>query len=115
LAYANLGGLLMSSGISYDSDAGRQIAGTLTAILTGVSYATSAEMAGLLGVFPGFKKNREAVVRVIRNPRPAAHGERSGYEKIATAPVPLDHKICAAVGGDLPRLADHAKRAWDRA
>ncbi|HMD63405.1 MAG TPA: vitamin B12-dependent ribonucleotide reductase, partial [Stellaceae bacterium] len=57
LGYANLGGLLMSSGISYDSDAGRQIAGALTAILSGVSYATSAEMAGALGAFPGFKKN----------------------------------------------------------
>src|SRR4029077_2464840 len=54
LGYANLGGLLMSSGIAYDSDAGRQIGGTLTAVLTGVSYATSAEMAGLLGAFPGF-------------------------------------------------------------
>ncbi len=56
LGYANLGGLLMSTGLSYDLDAGRQIAGSLTAILTGVSYATSAEMAGLLGAFPGYKK-----------------------------------------------------------
>src|SRR2546430_14283903 len=115
LGYANLGGLLMSSGLSYDSDAGRQIAGALTAIMTGVSYATSAEMAGLLGAFPGYKKNREHMLRVIRNHRRAAHGERSGYEKVATPPVPLDHKICTAVGGDLPRLAEHAKRAWDRA
>src|SRR4029077_15131188 len=81
LGYANLGGLLMSSGLSYDSDAGRQIAGALTAILTGVSYATSAEMAGLLGAFPGYKKNREHMLRVIRNHRRAAHGERTGYEK----------------------------------
>src|SRR5207245_9429962 len=53
LGYANLGGLLMSSGLPYDSDAGRQIAGALTAILTGVRYATSAELAGPLGAFPG--------------------------------------------------------------
>src|SRR5207302_317888 len=59
LGYANVGGLLMSSGIPYDSDAGRQICGTLTAIMTGVSYATSAEMAKQLGAFPGHKKNRE--------------------------------------------------------
>src|SRR5215470_475111 len=65
LGYANLGGLLMSSGLSYDSDAGRQIAGALTAIMTGVSYATSAEMAGLRGAFPGYKKNREHMLRVI--------------------------------------------------
>jgi ribonucleoside-diphosphate reductase alpha chain len=110
LGYANLGGLLMSSGIPYDSDAGRQIAGSLTAILTGVAYATSAEMAKELGPFPGFKKNREHMLRVIRNHRRAAHGERSGYEKVATPPVPLDHKACPD-----PRLTEHAKRAWDRA
>lgn len=51
LGYANIGGLLMSSGIPYDSDEGRAIAGALTAIMTGVSYATSAEMAGELGPF----------------------------------------------------------------
>src|SRR5205807_3649765 len=115
LGYANLGGLLMSSGIPYDSDAGRQIGGTLTAILTGVSYATSAEMAGELGAFPGYKKNREPMLRVIRNHRRAAHGERSGYEKVATPPVPLDHKVCESLTGNLPQLAEHAQLAWDRA
>jgi ribonucleoside-diphosphate reductase alpha chain len=110
LGYANLGGLLMSSGLSYDSDAGRQIAGALTAIMTGVAYATSAEMAGLLGAFPGYKKNREHMLRVIRNHRRAAHGERTGYDKVATPPVPLDHKACPD-----PRMIEHAERAWDRA
>src|SRR3984893_12927507 len=80
LGYAHVGGLLMSSGICYDSDAGRQIGGSLAAIMTGVSYATSAEMAALFGPFPGFKKNREAMLRVIRNHRRAAHGEKTGYE-----------------------------------
>src|SRR5262249_26067130 len=84
LGYANVGRLLMSSGISYDSDAGRSLTGALTAIMTGISYATSAEMSGLLGPFPGFKKNREAMLRVMRNHRRAAHGERTGYEKMAT-------------------------------
>ncbi|MFL6798482.1 MAG: vitamin B12-dependent ribonucleotide reductase [Xanthobacteraceae bacterium] len=110
LGYANLGGLLMSSGLSYDSDAGRQIAGALTAILTGVSYATSAEMAQQLGAFPGYRKNREHMLRVMRNHRRAAHGERTGYEKVATPPVPLDHKACPDA-----RLGQHATRAWDRA
>src|SRR5436190_3766937 len=110
LGYANLGGLLMSSGLSYDSDAGRQIAGALTAIMTGVSYATSAEMAALLGPFPGYKKNREHMLRVMRNHRRAAHGERTGYEKVATPPVPLDHKSSPD-----RRLTEHAQRAWDRA
>ena len=76
---------LMSSGIGYDSDAGRAIGGALTAIMTGISYATSAEMAKELGPFPGYKKNREHMLRVIRNHRRAAYGEKTGYEKLATA------------------------------
>src|SRR5215211_4766790 len=115
LGYANVGGLLMSSGIPYDSDAGRQICGTLSAIMTGICYATSAEMAKELGPFPGYKKNREPMLRVIRNHRRAAHGERSGYEKVATPPVPLDHKLCGTLAGNYPQLGEHAKRAWDRA
>jgi ribonucleoside-diphosphate reductase alpha chain len=110
LGYANVGGLLMSSGIPYDSDAGRAICGALTAIMTGVSYATSAEMAALLGAFPGYKKNREAMLRVIRNHRRAAHGEKTGYEKVASPPVRLDHAACPDAN-----LIEHAKRAWDRA
>ncbi|HML06548.1 MAG TPA: adenosylcobalamin-dependent ribonucleoside-diphosphate reductase [Xanthobacteraceae bacterium] len=109
LGYANLGGLLMSSAIPYDSDAGRAICGGLSAIMTGIAYATSAEMAAALGPFPRFAENREPMLRVMRNHRRAAHGERSGYEKVATPPVPLDHKACPAA------LAEHAKRAWDRA
>src|SRR5262245_11964692 len=108
LGYANLGGLLMSSGLSYDSDAGRQIAGSLTAILTGISYATSAEMAGLLGTFPGYKKNREHMLRVIRNHRRAAHGEKTGYEKVPQPPVRPDHAACPDKA-----MIEHAKRAWD--
>src|SRR5258706_1066495 len=57
LGYANLGGLLMSCGIPYDSDAGRQLAGALTAILSAVSYATSAEMAGQPARLCRFQKN----------------------------------------------------------
>jgi ribonucleoside-diphosphate reductase alpha chain len=115
LGYANIGGLLMSSGIAYDSDAGRAICGALTAIMTGVSYATSAEMAAQLGPFAGYKKNREAMLRVIRNHRRAAHGERTGYEKIATNPVPLDHQACQALSEFYPTLSERAKRAWDQA
>ena len=56
LGYANVGGLLMSSGIPYDSDAGRAICGALSAIMTGIAYATSAEMAAQLGAFPDTRK-----------------------------------------------------------
>jgi ribonucleoside-diphosphate reductase alpha chain len=110
LGYANIGGLLMTSGIPYDSNAGRAIGGALTAIMTGISYATSAEMAEKLGPFPGYKKNREHMLRVMRNHRRAAYGERTGYEKVATPPVPLDHASCPDQA-----LITHAKAAWDRA
>ena len=110
LGYANIGGLLMTSGIPYDSDEGRAICGALTAVMTGVSYATSAEMAGELGSFPGYKKNAKHMLRVIRNHRLAAHGEAEGYEGLNTNPVPLDHASCPE-----PILIDRAKKAWDRA
>ena len=110
LGYANIGGLLMTSGIPYNSDAGRAIGGALSAIMTGVSYATSAEMAEKLGPFPGFKKNREHMLRVIRNHRRAAYNERTGYEKVSQPPVPLDHQACPD-----KNLVAHAKAAWDRA
>jgi ribonucleoside-diphosphate reductase alpha chain len=110
LGFANIGGLLMSGGIAYDSRQGRAIAGAIAALMTGVSYATSAEMAGELGPFPEYAANKEAMLRVIRNHRRAAHGEDKGYEKLATPPVPLDLK---AIGDRA--LEDAAKRAWDDA
>jgi len=110
LGYANIGGLLMAMGLPYDSDAGRALCGALTAVMTGVSYATSAEMAGELGTFPGYGKNREAMLRVIRNHRRAAYGEAKGYEGLTVLPVPLDHANCPD-----RNLAEHAKRAWDQA
>jgi ribonucleoside-diphosphate reductase alpha chain len=110
LGYANLGGLLMAMGIAYGSAAGRSIASAVTALLTGASYATSAEMAAELGAFPGFAKNREGMLRVIRNHRRAAHGESVGYEGLTTAPVPLDGANCP----DQP-LVTAARAAWDAA
>ncbi len=110
LGYANIGGLLMSSGIPYDSDEGRAIAGALTAIMTGVSYATSAEMAGELGPFPGFAPNRDNMLRVIRNHRRAAHGLSYGYEGLSVNPVALIHADCTDQD-----LVAHATAAWDKA
>ena len=110
LGYANIGGLLMNMGYGYDSDEGRALCGALTAIMTGVSYATSAEMAGELGPFPGYKKNAEHMLRVMRNHRMAAHSAKDGYEKLAVKPVPLDHANCPDA-----RLIDVAMSAWDEA
>ncbi|GGA60159.1 vitamin B12-dependent ribonucleotide reductase [Pelagibacterium lentulum] len=110
LGYANIGGLLMTSGIPYDSDEGRAIAGALTAILTGVSYATSAEIASELGAFKDYKRNAKHMLRVIRNHRNAAYGKADGYEKLSIAPVPLDHAACSD-----QNLIDRAIAAWDAA
>ena len=110
LGFANIGGLLMASGLSYDSDEGRALCAAITALMTGTCYATSAEMAGEIGPFPGYTKNAKDMLRVIRNHRRAAYGKDSGYEALATDPVPLDHANCAE-----PALVDAAKLAWDRA
>ncbi len=110
LGYANIGGLLMSGGIGYDSDEGRAICGALSAIMTGVCYATSAEMAAELGAFKGYKPNARHMLRVMRNHRRAAYGEAAGYEGLAVAPVPLDHASLKDA-----RLGEHARKAWDLA
>ena len=110
LGYANIGGLLMNMGFGYDSAEGRAMCGALTAIMTGVSYATSAEMAGELGSFPGYAKNADHMLRVIRNHRNAAYGASDGYEKLATKPLALDHANCPDA-----RLIDLAMGAWDEA
>ncbi len=110
LGYANIGGLLMNMGFGYDSDEGRALCGAITAIMTGVSYATSAEMAGELGAFPGYAKNAEHMLRVIRNHRTAAYGKTDGYEALNVNPVALDHGNCP--DQDLIALS---KECWDEA
>ncbi|MBN2113312.1 MAG: vitamin B12-dependent ribonucleotide reductase [Acidimicrobiia bacterium] len=110
LGYANLGSLLMRSGIAYDSDEGRAIAAALTAVLTGISYATSAEMASVLGAFPKFPDNREAMLRVVRNHRRAAYdAPQEEYEGITHRVVGLDPLYGPGA------LLDAARRAWDSA
>ncbi|MBH9988261.1 MULTISPECIES: vitamin B12-dependent ribonucleotide reductase [Bartonella] len=110
LGYANIGGLLMTSGIPYDSDKGRAICGALTAIMTGVAYATSAEMAKELGAFKGYKPNKDNMLRVIRNHRRAAYGETSGYEGLSVNPVALIAKDCPD-----QKMIERARKAWDKA
>lgn len=110
LGYANIGGLLMTMGLPYDSKEGRAIAGALTAIMTGITYKTSAEMASELGTFPGYKKNAAHMLRVIRNHRRAAHGQSNGYEALSVNPVPLDLVSCPQSD-----LVSHAQAAWDAA
>ncbi len=110
LGYANIGGLLMNLGISYDSDQGRALGGALSAIMTGVAYATSAEIAAELGPFAGYERNAGHMQRVIRNHRNADYGATDGYEGLSVKPVPLDHANCPDA-----RLIDLAMSAWDEA
>lgn len=110
LGFANIGSYLMASGTSYDSDEGRAICGAVSALMTGTAYATSAEMAAELGSFKGYEKNSEHMLRVIRNHRRAALGEKQGYEQLSTLPLPLDMVNCP-----LPKLTAAAGMAWDKA
>ena len=110
LGFANIGGLLMTMGLPYDSDEGRALCGAISAVMTGRAYATSAEMARELGPFAGFARNRAHMLRVIRNHRRAAYGEREGYESLSVPPVPLDHAGCPDAG-----LSGRAKACWDEA
>ncbi len=110
LGYANIGGLLMNMGLGYDSKEGRAMCGALTALMTGVSYATSAEMARERGAFPGYEKNAKDMLRVMRNHRRAAYGEVDGYENLAVKPVPLDIANCPD-----QEVVTLAKASWDEA
>jgi len=110
LGFANIGGLLMTAGIPYDSDEGRAICGSISAIMTGVCYSTSAEMAGELGPFPAYEPNKKHMMRVMKNHRNAAHGNAEGYDALSISPVPLDHASL-----DNQRFVTHAIAAWDKA
>ncbi len=110
LGYANLGALLMRMGIPYDSEEGRALCGALTAILTGESYAASAEMSKHLGSFPGFAPNRDHMLRVMRNHRRAAYdAPLKEYEGLHVPPVGIDQEVCPS------EFLDAAKECWDRA
>ena len=110
LGYANLGTILMRQGIPYDSDKALAICGALTSIMTGEAYSTSAEMAAELWPFPGYAKNREAMLRVIRNHRRAAYSApEEEYEGLTIKPTSIHAEHCP------PDLLIAARRAWDRA
>ena len=110
LGFANIGGMLMAAGHSYDSDEGRAICGAISAVMTGIAYATSAEMASEVGAFPNYKKNAKHMLRVMKNHQLAAQGKASGYEGLSILPVPLDTASCPDKA-----LVTAATAAWDKA
>jgi ribonucleoside-diphosphate reductase alpha chain len=110
LGYANLGTVLMLLGMPYDSDQARAYAGTVTALMTGESYATSAEVASHLGPFPEFPANREPMLRVIRNHRRAIYDAPAAeYEDLSVLPMPVKADLVPGY------LLEAARESWDRA
>jgi ribonucleoside-diphosphate reductase alpha chain len=77
IGYANLGALLMASGLAYDSDGGRALAGAITSLLTGVSYRRSAELAGIVGAYNGYARNASAHTKVMRKHQNATESAKS--------------------------------------
>ena len=109
LGYANLGSMLMVMGIPYDSEEARGIAGALTAIMTGIAYKTSAEMASFLGAFPRYKENEEDMLRVMRNHRAAAYDAEEAYVGLSIKPQGIKAQYCPDY------LLSSACKSWDDA
>jgi ribonucleoside-diphosphate reductase alpha chain len=108
LGYANLGSMLMVSGIPYDSEEARGIAGAITAIMTGIAYKTSAELASILGPFAKYEENKQHMLRVMRNHRLAAY-DADEYEGLSLKPQGIKAKYCP------DKLLKAATKAWDDA
>ena len=108
LGYANLGSMLMVMGIAYDSEEARAIGGAISAIMTGIAYRTSAELAEALGPFPKFEENRKEMLRVMRNHRLAAY-DADEYEKLEIKPQGIKSQYCPDY------LLKAATKAWDEA
>ena len=110
LGYANLGSMLMVAGIPYDSEQARAIGGSITAIMTGTAYATSAEMARELGTFGKYEENKKHMLRVMRNHRYAAYNASTAtYEGLEITPQGIDPKYCPDY------LLAAACNSWDKA
>ncbi len=109
LGFANLGSVLMLSGIPYDSEEARGIAGAVSSIMTGVAYKTSAEMAGFLGAFDKYEDNKTDMLRVMRNHRAAAYDAEDAYTGLSVKPVGIKAKYCPDY------LLKAATKAWDDA
>lgn len=110
LGYANLGTVLMLSGIPYDSKEALAVTGAVSAIMTGYSYATSAELAKVQGTFQRYPENKEHMLRVIRNHRRAAYNvPDSEYEGLTVKPVGINAEYAPEY------LVKEAKLAWDEA
>lgn len=108
LGFANLGSVLMRMGLPYEGEEGYAFTGAISAIMTGESYATSAEMAAILGTFKMYPQNKEDMLKVIRNHRRAAYNSnKEEYEGLTIYPVGLNPKYTDK------KLLESAKVSWD--
>ncbi|NNL89408.1 MAG: vitamin B12-dependent ribonucleotide reductase [Marinicaulis sp.] len=112
LGFANLGGLLMSSGFPYDSAEARAAGAAITALMTGAAYRASAEIASAVGPFKTFMENRDAMLRVLRNHRRAIVGTAQGgdFEGLNAAPTIFEEKDCP-----WKALGQRAQTVWNEA
>jgi ribonucleoside-diphosphate reductase alpha chain len=99
LGYANLGGLLMQSGLPYDSDAGRKLCAAITALMTSTAYGVSAEIAGVLGPFDAFAVNRDVMLFVV-----------SRHDSAIWSSLPPDDDLGDAARSRIATALDHGKR-----
>lgn len=109
LGYANLGGLLMASGVAYDSSAGRNLAAAITSLMTATAYETSIELARKLGPFPAFTKNRKSVIEVLEYHAKLSRGEPLGFDQVDFPPLD-ESKIPQA----FKAIAQRANQTWER-
>lgn len=110
LGYANLGAMLMVKGLPYDSVIGQGLSAGITSLMTGIAYATSAEMAKVVGPFKKYDENKDDMLRVIRNHRRATNDvPKEEYENLSITPYPLKRE-------EVPEdILEAAKEAWDKA
>lgn len=110
LGYANLGSVLMKMGLSYDSKEAAAFCGSVTALMCGVTYATSAELARDLGAFKRYEANKQHMLRVIKNHRRAAYNQPvSEYEGLGIAPIGIPEEYAPK------ELLQAARKSWDEA
>ncbi len=112
LGFANLGGLIMSTGLAYDSHEGRALAAALSSLMSGAAYRTSAQIAERVGAFPRFKNNRDSILTVVRNHRRAAMGTKiaGDFEGLVIPPKVFEGQFCP-----WENLADRARQVWNEA
>ena len=110
LGYCNIGSLLMHMGIPYDDERAYAICGAITSLMCGETYATSSEIASILGPFADYERNAEHMLKVIRNHRRASYdSDPEEYEDLTVIPLGINAKKCPA------DLLEAARDSWDRA